>query len=573
MVDIDHHRTSALPHISAGLDERPGIIDGSKTDMWLSMLDDAASGKKLPEKSLFILGGSPESQREFLEALSTDPSGKKPQYHRHSNRPPPLANQFALGYAYHDVLDSDHEDILARISLYLLSDPSPSFASLLQPLLTPQTLRNTLVVILLDWAQPWSWLRQVRDWIQLLREILVSLDVDQKEVMEEVMVSWRDRGKAGGSLDGGSGGATVSSEAEVSLPLGPGEWEEALGVPLCVVCQNADKIDALERERGWKDDEFDFILQFLRTVLLKHGSSLIYTTPSVPSSLQTLIHSSLGIQSLLKRHPLKHNVVDRDRILIPPNWDSWGKIRVLRDGFDVEAISGGWSKDIAAPAPSKDQPDLQVHSPGAKGHKMISNPPQPESPNDPSGAISSFEQSILDPQLSAAASASNALQKKGLDGVLEVETIATQTFLAKQVEVLERLRIEHARKKPFEGADASTATSSSHQRSASGEAAARVRDSGISVTDEGRVGAHIGPMHFNIGGIQVDADDWLKRMKHDRDATRSPEPVSASVASPDGKSDSENLASFFANMIKRPGAGSRTAVAGMSASISPRPGP
>jgi dynein light intermediate chain 1 len=54
--------------------------------------------------------------------------------------------------------------------------------------------------------------------------------------MEEVMISWRDRGRGGNALDGG--GVSNSAEGDVSLPLGPGEWEEALGLPLCVVCQN-----------------------------------------------------------------------------------------------------------------------------------------------------------------------------------------------------------------------------------------------------------------------------------------------------------------------------------------------
>ena len=117
-----------------------------------------------------------------------------------------------------------------------ISDPSPSFTPLLQPLLTPQTIPNTLIVVLLDWSQPWFWLRQLRDWIRLLRTLLVSLDEDCKEKMEEVMISWRDRGRGGNSLDGG--GVSNSTEGDVSLPLGPGEWEEALGLPLCVVCQN-----------------------------------------------------------------------------------------------------------------------------------------------------------------------------------------------------------------------------------------------------------------------------------------------------------------------------------------------
>jgi dynein light intermediate chain 1 len=54
--------------------------------------------------------------------------------------------------------------------------------------------------------------------------------------MKEVMISWRDRGRGGNSLDGG--GISNSTDGDVGLPLGPGEWEEALGLPLCVVCQN-----------------------------------------------------------------------------------------------------------------------------------------------------------------------------------------------------------------------------------------------------------------------------------------------------------------------------------------------
>jgi hypothetical protein len=50
------------------------------------------------------------------------------------------------------------------------------------------------------------------------------------------MLGWRDRGRGGNNLDGG--GVSSTSESDVSLPLGPGEWEEALGLPLCVVCQN-----------------------------------------------------------------------------------------------------------------------------------------------------------------------------------------------------------------------------------------------------------------------------------------------------------------------------------------------
>ena len=56
--------------------------------------------------NLEIIGGTPETQREFLESVSTDPSNRRPP---DRGRKPPIANQFALGYTYQDVLDTDHE--------------------------------------------------------------------------------------------------------------------------------------------------------------------------------------------------------------------------------------------------------------------------------------------------------------------------------------------------------------------------------------------------------------------------------------------------------------------------------
>ena len=77
--------------------------------------------------------------------------------------------------------------------------------------------------------------------MQLLRYLLVSLDDDCKEVMQDVMVSWRDRGRGGNSFDGNLGGSVPNGE-DVSLPLGPGEWDEALGIPVSIVCQNVGSL-------------------------------------------------------------------------------------------------------------------------------------------------------------------------------------------------------------------------------------------------------------------------------------------------------------------------------------------
>ena len=42
----------------------------------------------------------------------------------------------------------------------------------------------------------------------------------------------------------------------------------------------------------------------------------------------------------------KPNTLDRDRIVVPAGWDSWGKITVMRDGFDAKMWGEAWEKDL-----------------------------------------------------------------------------------------------------------------------------------------------------------------------------------------------------------------------------------
>lgn len=125
-------------------------------------------------------------------------------------------------------------DILARLSIYFLSEPLPSFAPLLRPLFTPQSIPETVLVILLDWSEPWHWVRQLRDYIRLLRLVALSLDNARIETMERVMQEWQQRRRGPSTYD--TGGSGTGAESNVTLPLSQGEWDEPLGLPLCVVC-------------------------------------------------------------------------------------------------------------------------------------------------------------------------------------------------------------------------------------------------------------------------------------------------------------------------------------------------
>ncbi|KAM3511111.1 hypothetical protein MY11210_005228 [Beauveria gryllotalpidicola] len=495
-----------------------------KRNLWTSMLESVASGKRLPEKNLLILGGSTDAQREFLESLSADEEGRNSE----RQKTPPIANNFALGYTYYDVLDTDQDDTLARVSLYLLSQPSGEFASLVSPLLTPESIPNTALVILLDWAQPHLWLRQIWSWIQVLEEVMGHTTPEARAEMEETMSSWRERGRGGSSTNLDGTPSATAADSDGSLPLGPGEWSEPLGLPLCVVCQNAQKIDFLERNQGWKEPDFDTVLQYLRTVLLRHGGSLIYTSQNTPSQLPSLIHSTLGITSLLKRQPLKHNVIDRDKIVVPPNWDSWGKIRVLGGNFDTEVASKGWSEDIKLPLGSTLQSLEaleQARAEAAETGKYVQE----------DSAIARYEDWCRDPNSGGMAVVESAM---GGAAAVGVDSEDTQEFLEKQLKILEAFKAKLPEKTP----DNNISTVSRRPEFA----------------DEKSVSEHIGPVQFNMGGIQVDADDMLQRLKDrnahtasdDEDAAEEQVPPAPTITK---EYDNEQLHDFFSGLMNRTG--------------------
>lgn len=218
------------------------------------------------------------------------------------------------------------------------------------------------------------------------------------------------------------------------------------------------------------------------------GASLIYSAPYLANSLQSLIHSSLGIHSLLKRQSLKHNVIDRDKILVPSNWDSWGKIRIIREGFDMEGVSTAWSIEI------QDSPE-PLHKPG-------DDKPQSELPaeaDDGSSAVSVFEQTIKDPKRDTTVGPPGSQQN---GNKIEVEANDMQSFLTKQLEVLEQLKAEDEK-------DRATKQAPELEMAP--------------LDDNGQVNEHIGPVQFNMGGIQVDADDMLRKLKVHPRSTTAPE--------------------------------------------------
>ena len=87
------------------------------------------------------------------------------------------------------------------------------------------------------------------------------------------------------------------------------------------------------------------------------GASLFYTSIHHPHTFanlrQYILHRLLTPSSLNNPQqqpsssPFKRRaqVVERDQVMVPAGWDSIGKIKVLRNGFDCEGVSSGWEYD------------------------------------------------------------------------------------------------------------------------------------------------------------------------------------------------------------------------------------
>jgi dynein light intermediate chain 1 len=106
-------------------------------------------------------------------------------------------------------------------------------------------------------------------------------------------------------------------------------------------------------------------------------------------------------------------------------------------------------------------------------------------------AVSVYEETIRNPEYDSALSSLNPRHGNGM----EVPSSDAQAFLASQVEILDRLRVEDEREK-------------SAKDKKKGSAVYISQDDASGIVEE-----HIGPVQFNMGGIQVNADEMVKRLQ------------------------------------------------------------
>ncbi|GAA6022167.1 hypothetical protein JCM11491_005113 [Sporobolomyces phaffii] len=355
----------------------------ASSSLWSGILDSVKGSRTVGTRQCIVLG-APHSGKSTLVQRISNPNGDLVTPPRTRADPGEDPLDLAMSYSVLEVKDegSGDEETLARLSIYQLPSPAPPFPALLPLALSKKTLLDSLVVIVLDWERPWSFLDELRNWIAMLRSILRAEaggdDVyEVAEAKERSRTQLRTYHDPAPTTNGGTPSAMSAAPIDTDAPLPPGTLLENLGIPIVVVCTKADHINVLEREREFTEEQFDYIQQTLRTVCLRYGASLFFTSQTLPTSFsklrQYILHRLLSSSSstavasgssaptvaattgpppptatATRAFPFPHraNVIDRDQILVPAGWDSWGKITILREKFDCAAAGRGWERDL-----------------------------------------------------------------------------------------------------------------------------------------------------------------------------------------------------------------------------------
>ncbi|GAA5846830.1 hypothetical protein JCM9279_004457 [Rhodotorula babjevae] len=389
--------SAPAPPAAASSSSAPGVVLPGDGDLWSNILDSVKGSRTTLSKPCFILG-APHSGKSALVDRLRSPTGEPSS----SSSNPALKGketalngvqqqQLDLGMSY-DVIDVRDEgfdgDTLARLSVYQLSSPLPPYPSLLSLALVP----DSLVVICLDWDRPWEFVRQLEQWIVLLDELLGRASKDKaedqaegRERLEAYIRSYAEPPAAGSTAPTASSSSAAAALVDLDSPLPPGTLTDNLGIGIVFVCTKTDQMNSLERDREFSEEQFDFVQQTLRTIALRYGAAVFYAAqmlptsyaklrqyilhrlfssspsstslappssssaqPASPSSALTSTRSTSAAPSTAASFPFPHraNVVDREAVLVPAGWDSWGKIRILRERFDCEAVGRGWEADL-----------------------------------------------------------------------------------------------------------------------------------------------------------------------------------------------------------------------------------
>ncbi|UJR30036.1 hypothetical protein I4U23_017581 [Adineta vaga] len=337
------------------VDESLPSVDNTeeKQGIWASILRDVkASTKKAPAtKSLVVLGDNESGRTTLIAKLQGDDDPKRGA---------------GLEYHYIDVKDDDRDDT-PKLGVWILDGDVTCASPLLKYAIKPDTIENTILILVASMTQPWSLLSTLNKWITLIEEHIDRLKIDPirlRDMRDHLQYDFQHyiepnesslmmmssssssttikNGTTNNRIPNSLSSVSVAStttpaslnntDEQVVLPLGEGVLTKSLGIPVIVVITKCDTMSTLEKDNDYKDEQFDFMQYHLRKFCLEYGAALFYTSVKEKKNIDKLyryiLHKCYGYL-----FPSSAAIVERDAIFIPAGWDNTKKAEILLENL------------------------------------------------------------------------------------------------------------------------------------------------------------------------------------------------------------------------------------------------
>ncbi|EAL61001.1 dynein light intermediate chain [Dictyostelium discoideum AX4] len=322
-------------------------------DIWGQILRESSNKNNYFEKRDVAILGDPTSGKSLLLSKFDTVSNVE------------SLKSIALSYTFSDIYEDDtSEDPVGRINYWSLEGEA-SQNDLLKFSLNKENIKNCMVIITLDFSQPWNLVESLKKWLGILEEHIKSIFKDDKNgfknLQDKLSIKWHEYEEptttaattttttTSNNIENNTNKTSpttdkiqtnnvqkkkkkkvnISSAEDASVlpPLSENILINNLGVPILVACCKSDSVVMLEKDFDYKDELFDYIQQYLRRICLQYGAGLIYTSARKEINCGVTLEY---IENILFGFELKSKtqLIEKDQIFVPAGWDTLAKIQV-----------------------------------------------------------------------------------------------------------------------------------------------------------------------------------------------------------------------------------------------------
>uniref|UniRef100_A0A8C6XS27 Dynein light intermediate chain n=1 Tax=Naja naja TaxID=35670 RepID=A0A8C6XS27_NAJNA len=408
---------------SSGVDTRAGVDEDDGQNLWSCILSEVStrSRSKLPSgKNVVLLGEDGAGKTSLIGKLQGIEEYKKGR---------------GMEYLYLNVHDEDRDD-QTRCNVWIL-DGDLYHKGLLKFAIEATSLKDTLIMLVVDMSKPWTALDSLQKWASVVREHIDKLKIppeEMKEMEQKVVRDFQEYKEPGEDFPTSPQRRNTSSQEDkddsVILPLSADTLTCNLGIPVVVVCTKCDAINLLEKEHDYRDEHFDFIQSYIRQFCLQYGAALIYTSVKENKNID-LVYKYIVQKLYGFPFNIPPFVVEKDAVFIPTGWDNEKKIGILHENFQILKISDNFEDIVIKPPVRKDTSQrVPGGSPRTQNRSVTSNVtsvtsiPAGSKKIDPSmkagatseGVLANFFNSLLSKKTGAPGGPSNIGSPGGVGG-------------------------------------------------------------------------------------------------------------------------------------------------------------